>query len=172
MCKNFFCSGDFTPFVSKTFQNPLGKLIWKKWSQIWKLLLLKGVKLPRKKKFFFSWEFCHTSRISKELAFWANSFYKSKCLYVCVFVCPSHFLTLFKGLFAPTYQSPMSKLFRFLESLGKNNRNIWSHIWKLTLIEAVKLLQERKKKSRIFVISSLRVNVFLSPLPEFKWTNF
>ena len=31
------------------------------------------------------------------------------------------FLTLFKGLFAPTSQSQMFKLFRFLESLGKSN---------------------------------------------------
>ena len=31
----------------------------------------------------------------------------------------SHFLTKFNGLFAPISRSPMSKLFRFSESLGK-----------------------------------------------------
>ena len=36
---------------------------------------------------------------------------------VCLFVfCPSHFLTLFNGIFAPTSGIPMPKLFRFLES--------------------------------------------------------
>ena len=54
------------------------------------------------------------------------------CRYVCVFVClyvfPSHFLTPFNGLFAPTSRSPMSKLFRYLESLGKSNGKKWSQI--------------------------------------------
>ena len=38
--------------------------------------------------------------------------------FVCVSVCPVLF-TPFKRLFAPTSQSPMSKLFRYSESLGK-----------------------------------------------------
>ena len=40
----------------------LGKSNGKKWSEIWKLLLIKGVKLLRKKKFFFD-KFWLTSRI-------------------------------------------------------------------------------------------------------------
>ena len=40
---------------------------------------------------------------------------------VCLCVCPSHFLTPFNGLFAPTYRSPMSKLFRYSESLGNSS---------------------------------------------------
>ena len=39
----------------------------------------------------------------KESALWADSFYKSKCPHVCLFVCPSHFLTPFNSLFAPTF---------------------------------------------------------------------
>ena len=63
--------------------------------------------------------------IFKESTLWSDSFYKSKCLYVCLFfclsVCLSHFLTPFNNLFATASQSPMSKLFRYLESLGKSN---------------------------------------------------
>ena len=44
------------------------------------------------------------------------------CLCVCVSVC---------SLFESNVQCPMSKLFRFWESLGKNNGNNWSQIWKL-----------------------------------------
>ena len=50
-----------------------------------------------------------------------------------------HLFTPFKRLSAPTSQSPMSKLFRFLESLGKSNGKKWSQIWKLLLIKGVKL---------------------------------
>ena len=75
-------------------------------------------------------------------------FYKSKCPYVCVCfclcVCQSHFLTSFNGLFAPTSQSPMSKLFRFSESFGKSNGKKWSQIWKLLLIKGVKLPRQKK----------------------------
>ena len=48
------------------------------------------------------------------------------------------------GLFPPTYRSPMSKLFRYSESLGKSNGKKWSQIWKLLLIKDVK--SPRKKK--------------------------
>ena len=86
--------------------------------------------------------------VFKELTLWANSFYKSEspyvCLCVCVFVCPSHFLTPFNGIFAPTSRIPMSKLFRFLGSLGKNNGKKWSQIWKLLFIKGV--ISPRQKK--------------------------
>ena len=65
------------------------------------------------------------------------------CLSVCLFVCPSHFLTPFNGLFAPTSRSPMSKNFGYSESLGKSNAKKWSQIWKLFLIIGVKLLRQR-----------------------------
>ena len=44
-----------------------------------------------------------------------------------------------KRLFAPTSQSPMSKLFIFTESFGKSNGKKWSQIWKLLLTKGVKL---------------------------------
>ena len=56
----------------------------------------------------------------------------------------SVFLTPFNNLFAPTSRSPMSKLFRVSESLGKSNGKKWSQIWKLLLIKGVK--SPRKKK--------------------------
>ena len=62
---------------------------------------------------------------------------------ICVCAC-SHFEVPFKHLSAPTSPSPMSKLFRFSESLGKNNGMKWSKIWKLLLIKGVK--SPRKKK--------------------------
>ena len=73
-----------------------------------------------------------TDYIFEASALWANAFYRSKCLYVCLCVClrvcPSHFLTPFNGLFAPTSRSPMSKLVRYSESLGKGNGKKWSKI--------------------------------------------
>ena len=56
----------------------------------------------------------------------------------------SVFLTPFTGLFAPTSRSPMSKLFRFSESLWKSNGKKWSQILKLLLTKGVK--SPRKKK--------------------------
>ena len=78
------------------------------------------------------------------------------------------FLTLFKGLFAPTSQSQMFKLFRFLESLGKSNGKKWSQIWKLLLIKGVKCkIAAAKKVFNGFVFKgSLRLNVFLPTLPK------
>ena len=61
--------------------------------------------------------------IFKALALWADTFYKSKCPYVCLFVCLSvcvfTFEAPFNSLFAPTSQSWMSNIFRDLESLGE-----------------------------------------------------
>ena len=55
-----------------------------------------------------------------------------------------HLFTLFKRLFAPISWSPMSKLFRFSESLQKSKWNKWPQIWKLLLIQGVKLLCKQK----------------------------
>ena len=107
-------------WMSKIFRDleSLGKSNGKKWSQIWKLLLIKGVKLLRKKKFVFG----------RILPYWAG------------FFCYRFFsLTPFNGLFAPTSWSPRSKLFRFSESLGKSNGKKWSQILKLLIIKGVKL---------------------------------
>ena len=71
--------------------------------------------------------------IFKASALWADSFYKSKCPYVCLFVCLSvcvfTFEVLFNGLFASTSRSRMSNISRDLDSLGKSNRKKWSQIW-------------------------------------------
>ena len=43
-------------------------------------------------------------------------------IFVCLSVCMSvHFKVPFNGLFAPTFQSKMSNIFKDLESLGKSN---------------------------------------------------
>ena len=97
----------------------------------------------------------------KKIGFMANFALLSRILLVLVF------LTLFNGLFAPTSRNPMSKLFRLSESLGKSNGKKWSQIWKLLLINGVKLLR-RKKKFQTFFICSLRLNVFV-PHPVMHW---
>ena len=53
--------------------------------------------------------------------------------------------TPFKSLFAPASQSPMSKLFRFLKSVGISNEKKWSQICKLLLIKGAKLLRKKKQ---------------------------
>ena len=114
--------------------------------------------------------FLHRSRdsmsplcgIFKDLALWAESFYKSSCPCVCVCV---HFLfTPFKHLFAPTSWSPMSKLFRYSESLGKSNGKMWCQIWKLLFIKIVKSPRQKKFfPNNFFYTSSLRK-------PTSRWT--
>ena len=96
--------------VQKDLKNleSLGKSNEKKWSQNWKLSLIKGVKLPCKKKFGFEQILPHLPGF-------------------LVLV----FLTPFNSLLSPTSQSPMSHFFRFSESLGKSRGKMWSQIWKL-----------------------------------------
>ena len=74
------------------------------WSQIWKLMLIKGVKSSPQKKVFYRFFYLFPP---------------------------------FKSFFAPTSKSPLSKLLRFLESLGKSNGQKWSQMWKLLLIKGV-----------------------------------
>jgi hypothetical protein len=63
---------------------------------------------------------------------------QSISLIVCVSVCPL-FEVLFKRLFVPTSRGPMSKLFRFSESLGKSNGK---KILKLLIKNGLKLLRQ------------------------------
>ena len=98
------------------------------------------------------------------LTFWAGFF-----LYL---FCILYFLTPFNGLFAPTSQTTMSKLFRFSELLGKINGKKWSQIWKLLLITGVKSQRQKSFKGFFCFICSLRLNVFVPPLPEFQCPNF
>ena len=107
--------------------------------------------------------------IFEESALWADSFYKLKCPYVCT----SHFLTPLNDLFAPTSWSPISKLFKFSESLGKSNGEKWSQLWKYFLIKGKKLLGQKKFFYWFFfLIYSLCLNVFLPPLPKSNVHNF
>ena len=53
------------------------------------------------------------------------------------------FLIFFNGLFAPTFRSRMSNIFRDSESLGKSNGKKWSNIW--TFLFGSGLKSTRKK---------------------------
>ena len=77
-------------------RNPWGKSNGKKGSQIYILILIKGVKLPHKK-----------------VCFWVNFALLSRIFFVSVFLTP------FNGLFVPTSRNWMSKMFRDSESLGE-----------------------------------------------------
>ena len=72
-----------------------------------------------------------------------------------------YLFTLFQCLFALTSQSPMSKLFRFSESLGKSNGNKWSQIWKLLLIKDIQL---PRKRSLFIGEFCLARRIFLVPV--------
>ena len=114
----------------------LRKSSGKKWSKIWTFLLKKGLKLPPQKKFFL--------RIKKKLF---------------TFDVP------FKGLFDPTSQSRMSKIFRDSESLGKSNEKKRSQMWIFWLTNGLKL-PKRNNFFTVFFLFSLHLNVFVPPLPN------
>ena len=100
----------FPPFPKSDVKNvrdlkSLGKSNGKKWSQIWKLFQIKGLKSLHKKK-----------------CFGANFALMSRIFFLLVFLTP------FNGIFAPTSWSQMSQLFRCLEFLGKSNGKKWSQI--------------------------------------------
>ena len=80
--------------------------------------------------------------LHKKSLFWANF-----ALLILVTV----FLTLLNSLFAPTSQNQISKVFRFLEFLGKRNCR---KIWKLLLLKGVKW-PDLKKILDFFLIFSL-----------------
>ena len=67
-------------------------------------------------------------------------------------------VTPFELFFAPTPQSPISKLFRFSKSLGKSNEKRWSQIWILLLIKGVKL---QRNKRLIFNKFCLTIRIVL-----------
>ena len=95
-----------------------------------------GVKLPHKKAHF-----------------WANFALLSRIFLVSVFLIP------FKGLFDPTFQGLMSKLFRFLESLGKSNEKKRSN-------KGCKIAAAKKVFYRFCFICSLCLNIFLPHFPK------
>ena len=85
-----------------------------------------------------------------------NNIYPSS-LFVCLFLC----LTLFNSLFSPTSRRPISKLFRFSESLWKSNGKKWSQIWPLLLIQCAKLRQQKKFPRDFFYLYTLFKPLFV-----------
>ena len=86
----------------------------------------------------------------KASALWADAFYKSKCPSVCLWsVRVFTFELPFKHLFAPTFWSRMSKIFRDSESLGKSIGKKWSQIETFLFGSGLKL---PKKKSFFWLI--------------------
>ena len=96
-----------------------------------------------------------------------------------------HLFTPLKRLFAHLSQSPISKLFRFSESLGKTKAKKWSQIWILLLIKGVKLSRKKKKldfwrilpnTNRIFLVlvllSASVERCFVSRMRDFLWPTF
>ena len=72
-----------------------------------------------------------------------------------------HLFTAFKKKIVPTSQSPISKISRYLESLGKSNGKKWSQIVKLLLIKGVEL-----SRNEFFVIcATIRIGQELLCLP-------
>ena len=94
----------------------------------------------------------------------------SVCLFVCLSVCPSHFLTLLNSLFFTTSQSPMSKLFDIQNHWGKEWKGMVSDLNTL-LIKGVKWPPQKNFLTDFF-ICSFCLNVFLSPLSKVKCPNF
>ena len=92
---------------------------------------------------------------------------------ICVCVCVFTFEVPFNGLFAPTSRSPMSKLYRYSESLTKSNGKKWSQIWNF-LLEIVYNCHGKKKFFMDFflLICSLRLTVLLPPLPKVQCPKF
>ena len=72
-----------------------------------------------------------------------------------------------KCCFAPTSKSPMCKLYRFLESLGKSNGKRLSQILKLLLIKGVKSMWQKKDFFHLFIL----LYVFLPQLPKVQCPN-
>ena len=93
--------------------------------------------------------FSFVKRLFKASALWAEAFYKSKCPYVCLFVCVSvrlfTFEVPFNGLFAPTSRSQISNILRHSESLGKSNWKKWSPIWTFLVWKWSKIAAPKKK---------------------------
>ena len=118
--KNFVLRSDFTPFMSKSFQI---------WDHFFLLLLLKDSEYFKKK--FGHWTLWGGGKRTFKRR--TNEKKSVKNLDPDFF----HLSTPFKRLLAPTSQSPMSKLFRYSESLSKSIGKKWSRILKLLLKKRV-----------------------------------
>ena len=120
-------------WMSKVFRDyeSLGKSNGNKWSQIWKLLLIKGVKLLRKKN-----------------CFQTNFALMSRIVMVLVFLTPPN------GLVPPHPEVQRAKFSDFWNPLGKSNRKKRYQIWKLLLLKGVKSPSRKKLFTDFFPGSS------------------
>ena len=62
------------------------------------------------------------------------------------------FLVFFNGLFAPTFRSWMSNIFRDSESLGESNEKKWSQIWTFMFENCLKSPRKKKFFSLLFSV--------------------
>ena len=151
----FTCANCWTVFSQK---------FWVEWQRAGRppeilLCLLLSLFLPLTKTFWIL-SFLSSLDLKVLWAVWADAFYKSKCLWVCLFVCLSVRRTFSLRLTVflpplPEVQCP--KCLDFQKSLGKNNGRKWSQIWKLLL---------KFFFYRFFFICSLRLNVYLPLFPK------
>ena len=111
---SLFCSlrlNVFLPKLSKVqcpkfldFPNPWKKTNGKRWSQIWILYLIKGVRSPHKKSFIFN-EFFLTSRI-----FWYQCYYPHQSRDALSPICGIFFMNKLLFFFFKLYNSLCSTL--------------------------------------------------------------
>ena len=138
-----FFNGLFAPNSPSRMSNifrdseSLGKSVGKKRSQIWTFLLENSRKSPRKKKFFFF-----------------------------TFFGLLRFSVFFNGLFAPTFQSWLSNIFRDSESLGKSIGKKWSQIWTFLFENCLKSLRKKKFFFHTFSLLRYRLTVFCPHFPK------
>ena len=102
-------------------------------------------------------------RIFKESAL--GQFFHRVAMSVCLCVCgrvPFR-VVYFEAYFAPTSRNRMSKIFRYLESLGKSAGKKWSQNWTFLLGSGLKL--PRKKKFFFFTDFALQ-NMVETTLPD------
>ena len=109
----------------------------------------KGCKMAAQKKWVFG-----------QILTYCAGFFWHQCFPLCL------------TFFSPTSQSPMSNLFRFLESLGKCNGISGLRFKKLLLIKGVKLPRWNKFFLGILFICSLRFIGLLPPLSEVQCPKF
>ena len=78
--------------------------------------------------------------IFTNLALWAELVYScSRDVRLCMYILSPFHVLDFEAYFAPTSWSPMSKIFRDSESLGKSAGKKWSQKWSFLLESGLKL---------------------------------
>ena len=85
-----------------------------------------------------------------------------------------YWLSLFNGLFSPTFNSQTSQLFRYSESLGKSNGKKWFQIWTLLLKNGVKSPRRKNLFTFFFFhlftpFKRLFVPISRSPMSKLFW---